>query len=231
MGSLRLPNHLALIPDGNRRWARRRGLKPWLGHEEGLKVVRKFLDWCLELGIPQISIYTLSTENLNRSKEELTYLFKLIQRALEEYEKDAIFDKYEVKVNFFGEFRRLPSPLLKVIRRLMKKTKNYRKRVLNILIAYGGRWELTRAIKRIVKYAVKKSIRITPKVVEKNLCVQTPIDLIIRTGAYSRLSNFMLWQAAYAEIYVTKTLLPDFTKREFMKALEWYSSQKRKFGR
>jgi len=234
--NLILPNHLGVIIDGNRRWARARGLPPWEGHKAGAEKLNEFLNWCLETGIPQVSIYTLSTENLNRPKEELKHLFKLLEEyvdgLLNDKKKFALLEKYEVRVRFVGELNRLPKKLIKLMGKLMEKTAKYQKRVLNFLVAYGGKSEIVNAIKKIAEEAVKHGkIEITEKDVEKHLYVQQPLDLVIRTGGHQRLSNFLLWQASYAEIYVTKTLWPDFSKKEFMKALRWYSKQERKFGR
>jgi tritrans,polycis-undecaprenyl-diphosphate synthase [geranylgeranyl-diphosphate specific] len=234
--NLVLPNHLGIIIDGNRRWARARGLPPWEGHRAGAEKLNEFLNWCLELGIPQVSIYTLSTENLNRPKEELKHLFKLLEEyvdgLLNDKKKFALLEKYEVRVRFVGELNRLPKKLIKLMGKLMEKTAKYQKRVLNFLVAYGGKSEIVNAVKKLAEEVIKHGkIEITEKDIEKHLYVPQPLDLVIRTGGYQRLSNFLLWQASYAEIYVTKTLWPDFSKKEFMKALRWYSQQKRNFGR
>ena len=231
-----LPNHLGIIIDGNRRWARARGLPPWEGHRAGAEKLNEFLNWCLEVGIPQVSIYTLSTENLNRPKEELKHLFKLLEEyvdgLLNDKKKFALLEKYEVRVRFVGELNRLPKKLIRLMGKLMEKTAKYQKRVLNFLVAYGGKSEIVNAVKKLAEEVIKHGkIEITEKDIEKHLYVPQPLDLVIRTGGYQRLSNFLLWQASYAEIYVTKTLWPDFSKKEFMKALRWYSQQKRNFGR
>ncbi|MDT7859160.1 MAG: polyprenyl diphosphate synthase [Candidatus Aenigmarchaeota archaeon] len=234
--NLVIPNHLGIIIDGNRRWAKARGLPPWEGHRAGAEKLNEFLNWCLEMGIPQVSIYTLSTENLNRSKEELKHLFKLLEEyvdgLLNDKKKFALLEKYEVRVRFVGELNRLPKKLIRLMGKLMEKTAKYQKRVLNFLVAYGGKSEIVNAVKKLAEEVIKHGkIEITEKDIEKHLYVPQPLDLVIRTGGYQRLSNFLLWQASYAEIYVTKTLWPDFSKKEFMKALRWFSQQKRNFGR
>ncbi len=231
-----VPNHLGVIIDGNRRWARARGLPPWEGHRAGAKKLEEFLNWCLEAGIPQVSIYTLSTENLNRPKEELKHIFKILEEyvdgLLNDEKKFSLLEKYEVRVRFVGELNRLPKKLIKVMGKLMKKTAKYQKRVLNFLVAYGSKSEIVNAVKKLAEELIKYGkVEITEKDIEKHLYVSQPLDLIIRTGGHQRLSNFLLWQASYAEIYVTKTLWPDFSKKEFMKALKWFSQQERKFGR
>jgi len=149
-----------------------------------------------------------------------------------EKEKANILDKYEVKVRFCGDLRRLPPSLVKVMKRIMKRTEKYSKKVLNLLIAYGGRFELTQVVKKLVKTAIKSGrIQITEKTIEENLLISGDVELIIRTGGMQRLSNLLLWQSAYAEIYVTKTLWPDFSRKELIKAIKWFNSVKRNFGR
>jgi len=230
---MNIPNHLAIVLDGNRRWARIRGLPPWKGHWKGGLVFDNLVDWCLELGIPQVSVFALSSENLNRPKRELQELFDVYYDSLKRWEKKmAVLDKYEVKVRFLGNLDKLPLSITKLMGRFMTKTAKYQKKFVNILVAYGGQSELTTAIKSLAEKMIKTGkIEITQKNIQSHLLVATPVDLVIRTGGFSRLSNFLLWQTAYAEIYVTKTLWPDFTKEELIKAIKWYNSIKRNFGR
>ncbi|MCX8179534.1 MAG: polyprenyl diphosphate synthase [Candidatus Aenigmarchaeota archaeon] len=218
------PKHIAVIIDGNRRWARKRGLKDWKGHEKGAQRLEEFLNWCLEEDIKEVSAYVLSTENLKRSKEELDHLFELFKKFFEKFKKkENMVHEHKVRVRFAGDLDRLPKELKKIIREVEEKTKKYNNRLLNILIAYGGRFEIIQTAKRCKKFSEKEF--------EKNLLVPEPVDLVIRTGGYCRLSNLLLWQCAYAELYFTKTLWPDFSKREFLKALKWFSEIKRNFGR
>jgi len=231
---MKVPNHLGVIIDGNRRWAKKRGMPVWYGHRQGAKTLENFLNWCLELKIPQVSVFTLSTENLNRPKRELEELFKLYYKYLDKWanKKNGFLDKYEVKVKFIGYFSKLPPKLVRLMGKLMQKTAKYQKKILNLLVAYGTHIEITHVIKKIAEKALKTGkLEITPKKIEKNLLVSVPLDLVIRTGGFSRLSNFMVWQASYAEIYTTQTLWPDFTKEELIKAIEWYNSIQRNFGR
>ncbi len=234
MNGLIVPKHVAVILDGNRRWAKEHGLRVWEGHRHGSENFEKFLDWCLELNIPQISAYVLSTENLNRPKREVIEILRLLKKQLDKFEteKASLLDKYEVKVKFCGDMRKLPPDLVKVMKRIMKRTEKYSKRVLNLLIAYGGRLELTEVVKKLVDTAMKSGkIQITQKTIEENLLVSGDVDLIIRTGGMNRLSNLLPWQATYAEIYVTQTLWPDFTKKELIKAIKWFNNMKRNFGK
>jgi len=234
MNGMMIPNHIAVILDGNRRWAKENGLKPWEGHRHGSENFDKFLDWCLELNVPQVSAYVLSTENLNRPKREVLEILHLLKKQLDKFEteKAGLLDKYEVKVRFCGDLSRLPPDLVHVMKRIMKRTEKYSKKFLNILVAYGGRFELTEMIKRMMNAAIKSGrIQITEKSIEENLLISGNVDLVIRTGGMHRLSNLLPWQTTYAEIYTTETLWPDFTKKELVKAIKWFNKVKRNFGR
>jgi undecaprenyl diphosphate synthase len=239
---LEVPNHLGVIIDGNRRWARARGMKPWMGHWEGVKNLEGFLKNCLEMGVPEVSVYALSTENLKRPKRELDELFKIFYHYIDKWEKEmsdskkkeyeSLLDKYQVKVRFIGDLERLPPKIVQVMGKLMRRTAKYQKRALNLMIGYGSKFELTETIKKIAKKALKTGrVEITEKDIETNLSVTKPVDLLIRTGGESRLSNFMLWQSSYAELYFTETLWPNFKKKELVKAIKWFNNQKRNFGK
>jgi len=231
---VQVPNHLAVILDGNRRWAEARGMPPWMGHRYGAENVSKLFDWCLELNIPQLSIWAGSTENLTkRSKREIKELLKIYYDFCKVWEnKQPLLDKYEVRVRFIGDLEKLPKKLLKIMGRLMQRTAKYQKKFLNVMINYGGQLEIMNIMKKIAEKVIKLGkIQISKKNIEENLWVQVPVDLIIRTGGFNRLSNFMLWQAAYADIYTTKVLWPDFSKKELIKAIRWYNSIQKNFGR
>ncbi|MEM0480714.1 MAG: polyprenyl diphosphate synthase [Candidatus Aenigmatarchaeota archaeon] len=220
--------HIGVIPDGNRRWARKRGLKASLGHYFGAKKVEEFLKWCLELGIKKVTFYLLSNENVKkRSKEEVEYIFKLLENYLKKWEKEKLFEKYEVRVKFLGDFRKVPNALIKLMKNVMKKTEKYNKFFLNLLVGYSGFYDVLQAFKKIVR----KRVKITEKTLKQNLLINDDIDLIIRTGGFSRLSNFAPLQSSYAEIYVLKKYWPDITKRDLINALKWFKSQKRNFGK
>lgn len=224
-------NHLGVILDGNRRWARAKGLSPWQGHRAGADKGEEFLDWCLKLRIPEVSIYTLSSENLEkRSKRELQEIFKLLLEKTRKLMDDKKIRKYKIKIRFCGNFYKLSRSLVEAFQRLMMKTRKHQRMALNILVNYSSQWEIRKAIARMVKVAKEKKIQITPKFIQKNLMVGRPLDLVIRTGGERRLSNFLLWQAAYAEICFTDTLWPDFSKEEFLKIINWFNHRQRRFG-
>jgi len=227
-----VPNHVAVILDGNRRWSKENGGSLSEGYAAGAEKLEQFLEWTAEAGVKNISAYVLSGENLRRSKKELRMLFDVMCKYGERWlEPGGLVDKYEVRINFMGNLNRLPVRLMRVIERMKVKTAKYTKRFLNILIAYSGKEEITEAVRGIIKSVMKHGgIKITPKSIEKRLAVKMPVDMVIRTGGQSRLSNFLLWQTAYAEIYVTKTFWPDFSKREFTKSLNWFASTQRNFG-
>jgi len=239
MIEMSVPNHIAIVPDGNRRWARAKGMKyPWDGHKHGIDRFEDLFNWCMELGIEQVSLWVLSTENLkNRSKREVVELLRIMRESMKRWsnEKSSLykmFEKYEVQVRFFGDLKQLPPELVRLMKRIMKKTEKHHQRVLNILICYGGKFEITRAVKSLVKKAIKSGkVEITEKTIQEHLFVSSNVDLVIRTGGMSRLSNFMLWQAAYGEMYVTDCLWPDFSKRELVKSIKWFNSVKRNFGK
>jgi tritrans,polycis-undecaprenyl-diphosphate synthase [geranylgeranyl-diphosphate specific] len=220
--------HLGIIPDGNRRWARKRGLEPWKGHIYGAKKFEEFFKWCVELGIKKVSFYLLSYENMiKRSKKELENIFKLLENYLEKWEREKLYEKYEVKVNFLGNFRKVPKSLVKLMLRISRKSLKFSKRILNILIGYSGTYDVIQAVKKMVKNKVK----ITEKNLKNFLLVNDDVDLIIRTGGYSRLSNFLPLQSSYAEIYVLNKYWPDITKKDLIKALNWYKKLQRNFGK
>lgn len=229
-----VPNHLGIIIDGNRRWAQKRGMPSWYGHRYGAKNLQNFLNWCLELNIPNVSVFTLSTENLNRPKRELEELFNLYYKYLKRWEerKDGFLDKYEVRVKFVGDLSRLPPKLVRLMGKIMQKTAKYQKKFLNLLVAYGSHFEIKEVVKKIVQKCLEKgTIEITEKDIQENLLVPVPLDLIIRTGGYSRLSNFMLLQASYAEIITLKKLWPDFTKEDLINCIKKYNRIQKNFGK
>ncbi|MBS3055347.1 MAG: di-trans,poly-cis-decaprenylcistransferase [Candidatus Aenigmarchaeota archaeon] len=232
---MQVPNHIAVIIDGNRRWATARDMLPWEGHKKGADTLDQFFNWCYELDVPQVSAWVMSTENFEeRSPQEISELMRIFENYLEKLlkKKSDFLDKYQVKVRFVGDLERLPPKLVRLMGKVMIKTAKYQKKVLNILINYGGKFDLTQAMKKVAQKMIKAGrIEITSKEIEKNLLLPVPIDLVIRTGGKNRLSDFALWQAAFSEIYVTKTLWPDFSKKELVKAIKWYNSIERNFGK
>jgi len=232
-----LPNHIALILDGNRRWAKMRNLPSWLGHEKGAKKVEEVLDWMLDLGIKTVTLYVLSTENLKRDKRELEKLFHIISKYLDKALNNEKILKYGVKVKAIGNLSLLPIEIQNKIRALEAKTASNNERFLNIAIAYGGRLEIINATKKIAQDVLEGKIKIDEideKLFEKYLFTShlpnpSP-DLVIRTSGEERLSNFLLWQSAYSELIFLDIYWPDFRRIDLLRAIRTYQKRHRRFG-
>jgi undecaprenyl diphosphate synthase len=223
--------HLAIVPDGNRRWARKKKRPEWYGHLAGAKKFRDLADWCYaHPEIKTVSIYALSTENLARHERELSKLWEIYRNELKRILESPRVAECGLRINVVGDTSAWRADVRQVARDLMAATKNYTRGVLNILIAYGSQFEIVRAARRIVRRGAR-CVPFVPKLFNKFLLVSQPVDLLIRTGGEHRLSNFLLWQAAYAEIYFSATLWPDFSRREFERILRWYKTRDRRLGR
>ncbi len=225
-----LPKHIAIIPDGNRRWARDRGLKPWDGHKVGAGLTEKMIDWCfIKYDIPHITVYGLSIENLKkRPKTELNRLMNIYKRQFRKLAKDERVHKHKIKVQVLGDISKFPKDVADAINYAMEKTKTYKKHILTFLMPYSGRYEIVKAIKDISKNGFKN---LTEKNFSQYLLtngIGDP-DLIIRT-AERRMSNFMLWQSAYSEIFFMDKYWPDFALRDLENVLEEFSERERNFG-
>ncbi|MEI6728016.1 MAG: polyprenyl diphosphate synthase [bacterium] len=217
--------HIAFIPDGNRRWAKSKGLATSLGHYQGSENFGKLLEACHKLKVDQVSLYVLSTENyLNRSPQEVDYLLNLLSDFTTSKRKQLLKNKISLKVH--GRIEDLPADKIKPVLALVEETKNFKEFKLNIFINYGGRDEIVRA-------AQKASLTglITEQSLAENLDLKDEPNLIIRTGGHSRISNFLLWQGAYSEWYFSDKLWPDFSPKDLETAIEFYNNQDRNFGK
>jgi len=230
----KLPKHIAIIMDGNGRWAKSRGKNRVFGHHEGVKTVRKTVENSVELKIPYLTLYTFSTENWNRPKEEVDALMDLLVATLEDQIDDLM--RQDIVLNAIGDLQALPQHTFKTLQKMLLKTANNKGMVLSIALNYGGRDELLHMTKEIAK-KVKNNI-ILPKFIDENkinLHLYThnlpDVDLMIRTGGEKRISNFLLWKIAYAELYFTDTLWPDFEKQKYYEALNDYQKRERRFGK
>lgn len=226
------PEHIVLFPDGNRRWAQKRGLPTIEGHKQGHNNLIRLCKWCKSRGVKFLTTFGFSTENWNRPKEEVKYFMQLLEKGLSLGKREINkLEKEGVKVKVIGQKERLPVSLQKAIVNIEEKTKNNKKLQLNLAVSYGGRWDITQAIKEIVKRRIPIS-EITEDLVGEYLTTNgLPVpDLIIRAGGEKRLSNFLLWQAAYSELYFSPKLWPDFTKKDLDSALKEYSRRQRRFG-
>lgn len=226
-----IPQHIAIIMDGNRRWARIHKLADIKGHEKGAETLENIVDAAEKLGVKTITVYALSTENIKeRAKREVIGLFNLMRKAYQSRLNKMI--QKGVSVTILGEAHGLPDTIKNMINQIRKVYIKNESIKLNIALNYGSKKELVRAIKDIVKKGIDVK-RINEQLIEKHLYTtgQPDPDLVIRTGGRSRLSNFLLWQTAYSEFYFTRTLWPDFDEKELRKAIDWYKSQKRNFGK
>lgn len=226
-----IPSHIAIIMDGNRRWARQRNLPDIKGHEKGAEILEVLVEEAEKMGIKTITVYALSTENIReRAKREVFGLFNLMRKVYQR--RLTRMMKKGVRISILGEVAGLPEAIKKLIEQIKKIYIKNESIKLNIALNYGGKKELIKAIKDIVKQGIEVK-RINEELLEKHLYTkgQSDPELVIRTGGRIRLSNFLLWQTAYSELYFTKTLWPDFDAGEFKKAINWYKAQKRNFGK
>lgn len=217
--------------DGNRRWARKKGLPDIKGHEAGADTLEKVVETAEKLGVKTITVYALSTENIKeRAKREVLGLFNLIRSGYHTRLKKMM--KKGVSVTILGEIEGLPDTIRRLIAEIKKAYIKNESIKLNIALNYGSKKELIEAIKDIVKQGIEVN-KINESLIEKHLYTngQADPELVIRTGGRSRLSNFLLWQTAYSEFYFTTTLWPDFDEKELKKAINWYKAQKRNFGK
>ena len=232
-----MPEHMAIILDGNRRWARKEGVSLDLGYSIGAENVEKVLEWCLELKIPSLTIFGLSTENLRRKPEELQPVLENIRRELEKALEDERIHKNEVRVSILGDKNLLPKEIKEISEKVEERTKNYNKFHLNLAIGYGGRNEIINAVKRIGEEIKKGNLRpedLNEETFGKYLYTahlpKPEPDIIIRTSGEERISNFLLWQSAYSELVFLDIYWPEFRKIDLLRAIRVYQKRKRKFG-
>jgi tritrans,polycis-undecaprenyl-diphosphate synthase [geranylgeranyl-diphosphate specific] len=228
------PKHIAIILDGNRRWAKEKGLKPWQGHLEGYKNVKRVFDWVKELNIKEITLYGFSLENKSRSSVEVSALYKLFTKAFKELLADKRIWDNKVKINHIGNLELFPKDLQKVINDSVEKTKQHDNYVVNFALAYGGRQEITNATKIIVDKVLSGEINkdeINEQTVEDNLYIQSEPDILIRPGGEQRISNFLLWQISYTELFFIQKYWPDFSKDDLKKIINQYLNRNRRFGK
>jgi len=224
---LKAPRHVAIILDGNRRYARKLGMQPWKGHEVGLGKLEHLFNWCMELGIKEITLYCFSTENFSRNKKEVEYLFGLFWKKFKEVQEGKGMFKDKVKVNVIGRIQMFPQKMQKVMEDSVKKTKNNKKLLVNFALAYGGRQEIVDAVNK----ALKNKSKIDEDAISKNLYMKSEPDIVIRPGGETRTSNFLMWQSAYSEWFFVKKLWPDFTKQDLVNILKEYNKRERRFGK
>lgn len=229
----KIPNHVAIIMDGNGRWAKKRGLPRINGHREGANSVRAVLRACRQAGVKYLTLYAFSTENWIRPKQEVSGLMNLLVRFLKTEERELHANK--IRLRAMGRLEDLPERVQKELARVAAATAAYTDGHLILALSYGGRTEIANATRQIAEKAKNGIIEIeniNEQTVADHLYLQAvpDPDLMIRTSGEKRLSNFMLWQLSYAELYVTDTFWPDFREEQFMKAIEEYTNRQRRFG-
>ncbi|NOY82678.1 MAG: isoprenyl transferase [Kiritimatiellaeota bacterium] len=227
------PRHVAVIMDGNGRWARERGLPRIEGHRRGAQSVRRVVKACADAHIRYLTLYAFSTENWRRPPGEVRALMELLERFLKERLGD--LKKHRIRLNAIGDLERLPASVRQTLDRVCRATSSYTEGVLTLALSYGGRAEIATAVRRIAREV--RAGRLDPDRIDENTVTAhldtaglPDPDLIIRTSGEMRLSNFLLWQASYAELWVTSTYWPDFTEQEFFRAIDDYSRRRRRFG-
>ena len=230
----RLPGHVAVIMDGNGRWARARGLPRYKGHTAGMASVREVIEGCVEAGVPVLTLFAFSTENWNRPEREVNALMRLLQAYVKR--EAAELKRQGVEVHVHGDLERLASGPRRGVDEIQRITRGGDKLRLNLLISYSGRAEIARAARRLaerVRAGELEPSQIDEAMFETELYTagMPEPDLLIRTSGEQRISNFMLWQLAYTEMYITPTLWPDFTRRDLFEAILEYQRRERRFGR
>jgi undecaprenyl diphosphate synthase len=228
----RIPAHVAIIMDGNGRWAKARGLNRSLGHQEGVETVREITTVASHLGVKYLTLYTFSTENWNRPAPEVAALMSLILTAMEE----ELFMKNNVSLRVIGEVERLPEDVRTAILNLVERTSKNTGTTMVIALSYSSRWEITRAVQSLasrVKEGALQPEDITEETFEQALATEfmPDPDLLIRTGGELRLSNYLLWQCAYSELYFCDTYWPDFGAKDFCQAIAEFQNRERRFGK
>ncbi len=231
---VRIPRHVAIIMDGNGRWAQNRGLPRVLGHREGVKAVRATVQSCAELGVKYLTLYAFSTENWSRPRPEVSALMHMLDEYLLIEEKELI--EQGIRLNAIGELDLLPKGVRNHLQSVMSATAGCKGMVLTLAVSYGSRSEIVRGIQVIARKAQNGSIKpedIDDRMISAHLYTadMPDPDLLIRTSGEQRISNFLLWQLAYAEIYFSKTFWPDFRKRHIVEAFESYTARQRRFGK
>jgi undecaprenyl diphosphate synthase len=229
-----IPTHIAIIMDGNGRWANKRGLPRVAGHKKGVDTVRDIVEACAELGVRFLSLYTFSTENWNRPKEEVSTLMRLLLNSLKQRLKELTDN--DIKLTTIGDISLLPDDVQKQLITDKERTKNNSRMTLNLALSYSGRWELIEAVKSISEQVANKELKpgdINEKIISDNLTTKNlpDPDLLIRTSGEFRVSNFLLWQIAYTEFVVLDVLWPDFSRKHLYKSIKEFQKRERRFGK
>ena len=222
-----VPTHVGFIMDGNGRWAKGRNKTRIYGHQKGADVIEEVVETCYSSGVKVVSLYAFSTENWSRPKDEVDAIFNLLRKFLKRYSNRLIEEKIGLRIS--GDVKMIPEALRTQCEKSVRDSAGFKDHILNIAINYGSRAEIVKAVNELISEGKKE---VTQEDISSHLYTKDipDIDMVVRTSGEYRLSNFFMWQCAYSEIYVTDVMWPDFHKDEVLKALDWFSSRKRRFG-
>lgn len=229
-----IPTHIAIIMDGNGRWARKRGLPRTAGHKRGVDTVRDIVEACAQVGVKYLTLYTFSTENWKRPQDEVSVLMRLLLRSLKKRANE--LNKNDIKLTTIGDIQSLPFEVQKQLNEDIERTKNNKRMTLNLALSYSGRWELVEAVKKIaddIKSGKTDSSKITETYIQEHLTTigMPDPDLVIRTSGEFRVSNFLLWQIAYSEFYISDAFWPEFERKHLYEAIKNFQKRERRFGK
>jgi tritrans,polycis-undecaprenyl-diphosphate synthase [geranylgeranyl-diphosphate specific] len=233
----KVPRHVGIIMDGNRRFAKKLMMKPWMGHEWGAKKLRSVLEWSKELGIKEVTFYAFSIQNFNRPKHEFDYLMNVFCKEFDDLMKEENFAKLKqdgIRIDFIGRLQKFPEKVHSIMLKLMEMTKEHDKYHIHFAMAYGGREEVLDAVQKIAEQVKKGELdvaTINEKTFAENLYLNSEPDLVIRTGGERRTSNFLTWQSTYSELVFLEKHWPELEKEDFIAAIQEYSERDRRFGR
>ncbi|MBS3134935.1 di-trans,poly-cis-decaprenylcistransferase [Candidatus Woesearchaeota archaeon] len=234
METEKVPKHIGIVLDGNRRFSKKLMMKPWMGHEWGAKKIEKLIEWCVEYKIKELTLYTLSVQNFfSRPKNELNYLLNLFKEECLKLKNDERISRHKIKINFIGRLNLFNDELHGLMKEIMEGTKSNNNLTINFAMAYGGQEEVMDAVKKIAQQVKEGKLdvdKINEEVFENNLYLKNSPELIIRTGGEKRTSNFLNYQAAYSEWIFLEKLWPEFDKEDFVECLCEYSNRSRRFG-
>ncbi len=229
-----IPTHIAIIMDGNGRWARKRGLPRTAGHKRGVDTVRDIVEACAQVGVKFLTLYTFSTENWKRPQDEVSVLMRLLLRSLKKRANE--LNKNDIKLTTIGDIQSLPFEVQKQLSEDIERTKNNKRMTLNLALSYSGRWELVEAVKKIadeIKSGKADYSKISERYIQEHLTTSgmPDPDLVIRTSGEFRVSNFLLWQIAYSEFYISDAFWPEFERKHLYEAIKNFQNRERRFGK
>jgi tritrans,polycis-undecaprenyl-diphosphate synthase [geranylgeranyl-diphosphate specific] len=230
----RVPKHIGIVMDGNRRFSKRLMMKPWKGHEWGAKKVEQLFEWCKELGIKELTLYTFSVQNFNRPKKEYDYLMDLFRKEFDKLKEDPKIYDNKIRINIIGRIWMFPKDVQERLKDIMERTKEHDNYIVNFAMAYGGREEVMDAVKKLAEQIKNGEVdieNINEESFARNLYMQDEPEMIIRTGGEKRTSNFLLWQSHYAEWFFLEKMWPEFEKEDLIECINEFCERERRFGK